>query len=37
MDPTAANYVSAVIGDSYATVASDAGEYFVQSNGSYPK
>ncbi len=36
MDPTAANYVSAVIGDSYATVSSDAGEYFVQSNGSYP-
>ena len=36
MDPTAANYVSAVIGDSYATVASDAGEYFIQSNGSYP-
>jgi hypothetical protein len=36
MDPTAANYVSAVIGDSYATVASDNGEYFVQSNGSYP-
>tara|TARA_R110000796_G_scaffold61924_2_gene143146 strand:- start:5777 stop:7576 length:1800 start_codon:yes stop_codon:yes gene_type:complete len=36
MDPTAANYVSAVIGDSYATVASDNGEYFIQSNGSYP-
>ena len=36
MDPTAANYVSAVIGDSYATVDSDAGEYFIKSNGSYP-
>ena len=36
MDPTAANYVSAVIGDSYATVASDAGEYFIKSNGAYP-
>ena len=33
MDPTAANYVSAVIGDSYATVASDNGEYF-DNNGT---
>ena len=36
MDPTATNYVGAVIGDSYATVESDAGEYYVQTNGSYP-
>ena len=36
MDPTATNYVASVIGDSFATISSDAGEYFVQSNGSYP-
>tara|TARA_R110000787_G_scaffold91273_1_gene192542 strand:- start:2515 stop:4296 length:1782 start_codon:yes stop_codon:yes gene_type:complete len=36
MDPTATNYIGAVIGDSYATVESDAGEYFVRTNGSYP-
>ena len=36
MDPTAANYVASAIGDTYATVASDNGEYFVQTNGTYP-
>jgi len=35
MDPTAANYVAKVIGDSYFTVEQDGSDYYVKTNGSY--
>ena len=37
MDPTAPNYVSKVIGDTYFTVESDGSDYYVKSNGNYPR
>ena len=37
MDPTAPNYVSKVIGDTYFTVESDGSDYYVKSNGNFPR
>ena len=36
MDPTAANYVAKVIGNTYYTVEQDGVDYYVKSNGDYP-
>ena len=36
MDPTATNYVAKAIGDTFATVEEDNGQYYVKSNGAYP-
>jgi len=36
MDPTAANYVAKVIGDTFFTVEQDGVDYYVKSNGNYP-
>ena len=36
MDPTAANYVAKVIGNTYYTVEQDGVDYYVKSNGEYP-
>ena len=36
MDPTAANYVAKVIGNTYYTVEQDGTDYYVKSNGEYP-
>ena len=36
MDPTAANYVAKVIGNTFFTVEQDGVDYFVKSNGDYP-
>ena len=37
MDPTAPNYIGKVIGDTYFTVESDGSDYYVKSNGNYPR
>ena len=37
MDPTAPNYVGKVIGDTYFTVESDGPDYYVKTNGNYPR
>ena len=37
MDPTAPNYISKVIGDTFFTVESDGSDYYVKSNGNYPR
>ena len=37
MDPTAPNYIGKVIGDTYYTVESDGPDYYVKSNGNYPR
>ena len=37
MDPTAPNYISNVIGDTYSTIESDNGQYYVKTNGNYPQ
>ena len=37
MDPTEPNYVGKVIGDTYFTVESDGSDYYVKSNGNYPR
>ena len=37
MDPTAPNYIGKVIGDTYFTVESDGSDFFVKSNGNYPR
>jgi len=36
MDPTAANYVAKVIGNTFFTVEQDGVDYYVKSNGDYP-
>jgi len=36
LDPTSANYVEKVIGNQYEQVASDAGEYYIDTVGNYP-
>ena len=36
MDPTAANYVAKVIGNTYYSVEQDGVDYYVKSNGEYP-
>ena len=36
MDPTAANYVAKVIGNTFYTVEQDGTDYYVKSNGDYP-
>ena len=37
MDPTAPNYIGKVIGDTYFTVESDGPDYYVKTNGNYPR
>jgi hypothetical protein len=37
LDPTAPNYIAKAIGDTYYTVAQDGTDYFVKTNGNYPK
>tara|TARA_B110000503_G_scaffold11208_1_gene15283 strand:+ start:3220 stop:5259 length:2040 start_codon:yes stop_codon:yes gene_type:complete len=37
LDPTAVNYVSKVIGDTYYTVEEDGTDSFVKTNGNYPQ
>ena len=37
LDPQASNYISKVIGDTYETVEQDGTDYFVKTNGNYPR
>jgi hypothetical protein len=37
LDPQATNYISKVIGDTYETVEQDGTDYFVKTNGNYPR
>lgn len=37
LDPTAVNYISKVIGDTYQTVEQDGTDFFVKTNGNYPQ
>jgi uncharacterized protein len=37
LDPQAVNYISKVIGDTYQTVEQDGTDYFVKTNGNYPR
>jgi hypothetical protein len=35
LDPTSANYIAKVIGDTYQTIEQDGTDYYVKTNGSY--
>ena len=37
LDPQAPNYISKVIGDTYETVEQDGTDFFVKTNGNYPR
>ena len=37
MDPTAVNYVAKVIGDTYYSIEQDGTDYYVKTNGNYPR
>ena len=37
LDPQASNYISKVIGDTFETVDSDGPDFFVKTNGNYPR
>ncbi len=37
LDPQASNYISKVIGDTYETVEQDGTDFFVKTNGNYPR
>ena len=37
LDPQAVNYISKVIGDTYETVEQDGTDYFVKTNGNFPR
>ena len=37
LDPQATNYISKVIGDTYETVEQDGTDFFVKTNGNYPR
>lgn len=37
LDPTAVNYVGKVIGDTYYSIEQDGADYYVKTNGNYPR
>ena len=37
MDPTAVNYIGKVIGDTYYSIEQDGADYYVKTNGNYPR
>jgi len=37
MDPTAVNYIGKVIGDTYFSIEQDGSDYYVKTNGNYPR